>query len=66
MITCQVVNELHTGKYVVLMLDQDWKREKFNSIEIEGKDYPVLPAYGISEFAIESTDSFIGKKITLK
>ena len=65
MITCHVINELHIGKYVVLMLDQDWKIEKFSSVEVEGRNYPILPAYGISEFAIESTESFIGKSITL-
>lgn len=66
MITCHVTKELHVGKYVVLTLDQDWKNEKFNSVEVEGRDYPILPAYGISEFAIESTENFIGKTITLK
>ena len=66
MITYQVINEIRTGKYVILMLDHDWKNEKFHSVEIEGKEYPVLPAYGIPEFAIESAESFIGKKLTLK
>lgn len=61
-----ILKELHTGKYVILVLDKPISERHYNAYHIEGEFFDVVPLYDMPGcIAIESSDSFIGKTVDL-
>ena len=61
----KIVNEIRAGKYVVLAFDQPVLEKLYSKVEISGKEYDVVPCYGITDIVIKSDDSFVGKEARL-
>jgi hypothetical protein len=62
-----VVSELAIGQYKVLSLDGPLPNRAYNRYVISGKDFACVPLYDIpNSIAIESAESFVGKKVEFK
>ncbi len=61
----EIVDEWRAGKYVLLSLDRPIEEKLYDRIEIDGKQYDIVPSYGTSDIAIESDGSFLGRKAKL-
>ncbi len=52
-------------QYVLLTLDRPIEERAYDMIEIEGKQYDIVPSYDIPGIAIQAEGSFVGQKARL-
>ena len=62
----KVVSEIRLNKYIILSFDKPIIESAYSKIVIEGREFKIVPMYDFPGIAIESPDSFIGKKVEFK
>jgi len=60
----KIISDFSIGRYRGLKIDGEIPKKSYSLFQIDGKEYEPVPIYdALNCIAIESSESFLGKKV---